>query len=126
MPASSQDLRQRVLDAVERKEGSIRQIARRFVVSLSFVVRLLQTRRRTGSIRPQPHGGGHPAVLTPGDLERLRELIRQRPDATLEECCQHLGASCSTMTISRALSQLGLPRKKKVPRAAEPDRPEVQ
>jgi len=126
MPAYSPDLRQRVLDAVERHEGSIRQIARRFVVSLSFVVRLLQTHRRTGSIRPKPHGGGHPAALTPEDLERLRELIRQRPDATLEECRQHLGASCSTMTISRALRRLGLPRKKKVPRAAEQDRPEVQ
>ena len=126
MPAYSQDLRQRVLDAVERKEGSIRQIARRFVVSLSFVVRLLQAHRRTGSIRPKPHGGGHPAALAPEDLERLRELIRRRPDATLEECRQHLGADCSTMTISRALSKLGLPRKKKVPRAADQDSPEVQ
>src|SRR3954451_13955722 len=126
MPAYSPDLRQRVLDAVERQEGSIRQIARRFVVSLSFVVRLLQTYRRTGSIRPKPHGGGHPAALTPEDLERLRELIQKRPDATLEECRQHLGASCSTMAISRALSRLGLPRKKKVPRAAEQGRPEAQ
>jgi transposase len=126
MLAYSQDLRQRVVDAVERKEGSIRQIARRFVVSLSFIVRLLQTRRRTGSIRPKPHGGGHPAALTPEDLERLRELIRQQPDATLEECRRHLGASCSLTTISRALSQLGLPRKKKVPRAREQDSPEVQ
>jgi transposase len=126
MPAYSQDLRQRVVDAVEREEGSIRQIARRFVVSLSFVVRLLQIHRRTGSIRPKPHGGGHPAALTPEDLERLRELIRHQPDATLEECRRHLGASCSLTTISRALSQLGLPRKKKVPRAREQDSPEVQ
>jgi transposase len=126
MPAYSQDLRQRVLDAVERNEGSIRQIAHRFVVSLSFVVRLLQTHRRTGSIRPKPHGGGHPPALTPEDRERLRELIRQRPDATLEECRHHIGASCSTMTISRTLSQMGLPRKKKVPRAREQSSPEVQ
>lgn len=126
MLAYSQDLRQRVVDAVERKEGSIRQIARRFVVSLSFVVRLLQIHRRTGSLRPKPHGGGHPAALTPEDLDRLRELIRQRPDATLEECRRHLGASCSLTTLSRALSQLGLPRKKKVPRAREQDSPEVQ
>ena len=32
-----------VLDAVERYEGSVCQIARRFVVSLSFLVRLLRT-----------------------------------------------------------------------------------
>src|SRR4051795_487532 len=126
MTPSSQDLRQRVLDTVRRGEGSSRQIARRFLVSVSFVTRLLRTHRDTDSLQPQPHGGGNPAVLTPEDLERLRELIRQQPDATLEECRQRLGVSCSLMTISRALSQLGLPRKKKVPRAQDQDSPEVQ
>src|SRR5262249_57932256 len=80
----------------------------------------------TGSIEPRPHGGGTSPALGPEDRDRLRELIRQQPDATLEECRRHLGASCSLMTISRALSQLGLPRKKKVPRAAEQGNPEVQ
>ena len=47
------------------------------------------------------------------------------PDATLEELRQRLGASCSAMTLSRALRKLGLPRKKKVPRAAEQDRPDI-
>src|SRR3954465_12978250 len=112
MTPYSQDLRQRVLDTVQRGEGSVRQIARRFLVSVSFVTRLLRTHRDTGSLEPKPHGGGKPPVLTPGDLERLRELIRQRTDATLEECRTHLDASCSLMTISRALSRLGLPRKK--------------
>jgi transposase len=126
MTPYSQDLRQRVLDTVRRGEGSLRQIARRFLVSVSFVTRLLRTHRDTGSLEPKPHGGGNPAVLTPEDLERLRELIRRQPDATLEECRQRLGASCSTLTIARALSRLGLPRQKKVPRAQEPDRPDVQ
>jgi transposase len=126
MTPYSQDLRKRILDTVQRGDGSLRQIARRFLVSVSFVTRLLRTHRSTGSLEPKPHGGGNPAALGPEDLERLRELIRQQPDATLEECRQRLGASCSTMTISRALRKLGLPRKKKVPRAQEQDRPEVQ
>ncbi len=126
MTAYSQDLRQRILDTVQRGEGSLRQIARRFLVSVSFVTRLLRTHRSTGSLEPKPHGGGNPAVLGPEDLERLREVIRQQPDATLEECRQRLGVSCSLMTLSRALRQLELPRKKKVPRAQEQDRPEVQ
>ena len=96
------------------------------LLSFSFVTRLLQLYRSTGSVEPRPHGGGNPAVLTPEDLRRLRELIGQHPDATLEECRTHLGASCSLMTLSRALSQLGLPRKKKIPRAAEQDSPEVR
>src|SRR4051794_7838163 len=126
MTPYSQDLRQRVLDTVQRGEGSLRQIARRFLVSVSFVTRLLRNHRNTGSLEPKPHGGGNPDVLTPEDLERLRELIRQQPDATLQECRQRLGVSCSLMTISRALGRLGLPRKKKVPRAQEQDRPDVQ
>src|SRR3954471_23678529 len=126
MTPYSQDLRQRIVATVQRGEGTIHQIAARFLVSISFVTRLLQLYRSTGSVEPRPHGGGHPAVLTPEDLQRLREFIRQQPDATLEECRTHLGASCSLMTISRALSQLGLPRKKKVPRAQEQDRPDVQ
>src|SRR3954451_17024452 len=126
MKAYSQDLRQRILDTVQRGDGTLGQIARRFLVSVSFITRLLQRHRSTGSLEPQPHGGGNPAVLSPEELEQLRELVRKQPDATLEELRQRLGASCSTMTISRALSKLGLPRKKKVPRAAEQDRPDVQ
>src|SRR3954469_18590309 len=122
----SQDLRKRILETVQRGDGSLRQIARRFLVSVSFVTRLLRLHRGTASLEPKPHGGGNPAVLGPEDLERLRELIRQQPDATLEELRQRLGAPCRTMTISRALRKLGLPRKKKVPRAQEQDRPEVQ
>ena len=126
MTPFSQDLRQRVLDTVQRGEESFRQIARRFLVSVSFVTDLVQLYRRTGSLQPKPHGGGNPPKLGPEDLERLRELVRQQPDATLEELQKRLGVACSIMTIARALDKLGLPRKKKIPRACEQDRPDVQ
>src|SRR4051794_28382908 len=126
MTPYSQDLRKRVLDTVGRGDGSLRQVARRFLVSISFVTRLLQLHRITGSVLPRRHGGGNPAALGPGDLERLRELVRKQPDATLEELRQRLGVSCSLMTLSRALRKLGLPRKKKIPRSQEQDRPDVQ
>src|SRR5262245_11184111 len=126
MTPYSQDLRRRIIDTVQRGDGTLSQIAERFLVSVSFVTRLLQLHRATGSLEPRPHGGGHPAVLTPEDIERLRQLIRDRPDATLDECREHLGSSGSLATISRALSRLGLPRKKKVPRAVEQDDPEVR
>jgi len=126
MTPYSRDLRQRIVDTVLSGDGTVGQVAERFLVSISFVTRLLQLYRTTGSVEPRPHGGGHPAVLTPEDLRRLRQLIRDRPDATLEECREHLGSACSLATISRALCRLGLPRKKKVPRAAEQDSPEIQ
>ena len=103
MKAYSQDLRKRIVDTVQRGEGSLRQIARRFLVSVSFVTRLLQLHRSTGALEPRPHGGGNPAVLGPQDLDQLRELVRRQADATLEELRQRLGVSCRLMTISRAL-----------------------
>src|SRR4051794_36286585 len=126
MKAISEDLRQRILDTVQRGDGSLCQIARRFLVSVSFITRLLQLHRSTGSLEPRPHGGGNPAVLSSEDLQQLRELVQRQPDATLEELRQRLGVSCSLMTISRALRKLGLPRKKKIPRSQEQDRPDVQ
>jgi transposase len=126
MSAYSQDLRQRVIDTVERGEGSLRQIARRFLVSLSFVTRLLRHHRETGSVEPKPHRGGRPPALGSADLERLRQLNREQPDATLEELRQRLGVDCSLMAISRALRKLKITRKKKDLHAQERDRPEVK
>ena len=49
MAPYSMDLRERVAAAVDHREGSQREIARRFRVSLSFLVGLLQRRREAGA-----------------------------------------------------------------------------
>jgi transposase len=126
MSALSRDLRQRIIDTVERGEGSLRRIAKRFLVSLSFVTRLLRHYRTTGSLEPNPHGGGRKPALGPAQRQRLRALLRQKPDATLEELRQQLGVDCSHMAIVRALQKLKITRKKKVLHAQEQDPPEVQ
>jgi transposase len=120
------DLRARIVKALERHEGSWRAIARRFQVSLSFVTRLVQRHRATGSYGPKPHGGGRPAALDAPARERLRRLVQEQPDATLEELAARVGVPCSRMAIVRALKKLGITRKKKVLHAEERDRPEVQ
>lgn len=122
----SLDLRERVLAAVENHEGSWRLIAHRFRVSLTFVARLLQRYRRTGNVRPQPHGGGHPAALDEAARRRLRRLVEQQPDATLDELRQRLGLRCSLMAVWRTLRELKITRKKKTLRHDEQDNPEVQ
>jgi transposase len=58
MQPLSNDLRKRILDAVDNKEGSRRELAVRFSVNTSTITRLLQLRRQTGSVEPRPHGGG--------------------------------------------------------------------
>jgi transposase len=124
--AYSQDLRTRIIATIERGEGSLRQIAQRFLVSLSFVTRLLHHYRTTGSLEPKPHGGGRQPALGPAQLKRLRALIKKTPDATLEELRRGLGVACSTMAIARAVRKLKITRKKKVLHAQERDSPEVQ
>jgi transposase len=122
----STDLRERVAAAVDHQEGSLREIARRFRVSLSFIVRLSQRRRDAGTIEPKPHGGGPPPALGPDDRERLAELIGEDPDATLEQLKRRGGFTCSLTTLWRALRQRDLTFKKKSLHASERDRPDVQ
>jgi transposase len=126
MKPLSNDLRQRILAAVDNREGSRRQLAARFSVNVSTLTRLLQLRRQTGSSQPRPHGGGIAPTLDHDASERLRGLVEQTPDATLEALGQGMGASGSVMIICRALQKLGLPLKKKSRHAAERDTPEVQ
>ncbi len=120
----SLDLRLRVAQAVDLHQGSFRQLARRFSVSVSFITRLLALRRQTGSLAPRPHQGGPPPLLGPQQLQHLQQLVADQPDAILEELAQPL--ACSPTTVWRALRQLKITRKKKVLRANERDRLDVQ
>ena len=97
----SNDLRERILKAIDNHEGSRRNLAARFCVNPSTVTRLLQPRRQTGSFDPRPHRGGVGPTLDHDALERLRALVEQTPDATLEDLRQRMGISGSVMIICR-------------------------
>jgi transposase len=106
------DLRERVVAACDRGEGTREQIAQRFCVSVAWVYKLLALRRRTGAIAPKPHGGGQKPAFAGDTAERLRKAVEDRPDATLEELREATGVACGTSAVFRALKRLGLPRKK--------------
>jgi transposase len=122
----SMDLRERVAAAVDNQEGSLREIARLFRVSLSFVVRLLQRRREADTLEPKPHGGGPSPALGPEDRQRLAELIREQHDATLKQLKERGGFTCSLKTLWLALRRQDLTFKKKSLHASEQDRPDVK
>jgi transposase len=88
----SMDLRTRVVQAYEHHEGTMRQLATTFRVSVSCVRRLLKPYRETGRVAPQPHGGGAPAKVDGGGLEVVQTLVHAAPDATLRELCQRFAA----------------------------------
>lgn len=125
MRPDSIDLRERVAAAVDQHEGSLREIARRFRVRLPFLTRWLRRRRHTGSLAPQPPGGGHPPAGEETDLERLSPWVPEQPDATRAELRQHLGGPGRNTAIGRALLKRNLSRQKKVWQAPERDPPKV-
>ena len=126
MKPYSNDLRESAAAAVDHHEGSLRQIARRFRIGLTTLSRWLRQRRQTGSLDPKPHGGGRPKAVDATHAERLQDLVRQQPDATLDELKAGLGLRCSRMAIFRALRWLRISRKKKVLHAQERDTPPVR
>lgn len=122
----SLDLRQKIKAALERGVGSQRAVAELFGVSLSFVERLLQRERATGSLAPLPHAGGPPRRLDGASEQVVRQRLEQQPDSTLDELveavAQQSGPSLSRATLGRAVRRLGLPRKKRpsTPQSATP------
>jgi transposase len=116
MASYSIDLRQKILLAYERRIGSQRALADIFGVSLSFVEKLLRRHRTTGAIAPKPHAGGQRPRLDGTAQVQLRQLVRDQPDATLEELCTRMAAMTdirvSVPTMCRLVQRLGLPRKK--------------
>jgi transposase len=119
MPAPlSLDLRQRIMSAYEAKEGSQRQLAQRFKVSLSFIRDLRRHYRQTGTIEPKPHGGGAVAKLESKHLPIIKTLVDNQPDALLEELCvrftEQTTVQVGTSTMHRAVQNLKLSVKKNV------------
>jgi transposase len=117
MPAPlSVDLRQRILDAYQAKEGSQRQLAERFKVSLSFIRDLMRHYRKTRTVQPKPHGGGAVAKLGKEHLPIVEALVNAQPDALLTELCerfaQQTGVEVSVATMQRAVCNLKLSVKK--------------
>jgi transposase len=118
MPAPlSVDLRQRVIAAYQAKEGSQRQLAKRFKVSLSFIRDLTRRYRETSTVEPKPHGGGAVAKLGVPQLPVAKALVEAQGDALLEELCERFaektGVNISVSTMHRAIQSLGLSVKKK-------------
>ena len=117
MKAYSTDLRQKIIEAYQRGHGTQHAIAELFGVSVSFVEKLLQRYRTTGTIAAKPHGGGQTRRLDAAGDQRIRSWIHEHPDLTLAELRiktrQELGVTLSLTTLWRILKRLGLTRKKR-------------
>ena len=117
--AYSQDLRDRII-AARDKGMKTKRVAELFHVSASWVRRVMQRRRDHGERSPRPRGG---ATIVKIDLDRLRQLVQEQPDATARELHQRLGIACSLSAVDMALRRAGLSFKKR--RSMQPSRIEL-
>lgn len=117
MRAYSQDLRERVAAAAALPHRSQGQVAAQFGVSVSFVAKLQQRHRLSGSLAAKPHSGGARPCLTPRAQKRALAQVARCPDTTLGELGTWLMGKClpaaSASTLCRLLARHGWGRKKK-------------
>lgn len=122
----SNDLRERLVRAVS---GGLSRnaAAKKFDVSVSAVIKLLQRWSAVGSYLPKQMGGYRKPLLA-AHADRLHELMTEQPDMSIAEVQRRLAAAeirVGQSAISRFLRQLGYTYKKTV-HAAEQDRPDVK
>jgi transposase len=116
----SQDLRDRVIDAVERGEMSRRAAARRYAISESVAIKWLERVERDGSREPVGHGGHRASKLMP-HREFLQAARAEKSDITLQALCDRLsaerGVKADTSMMSRFFRRIGVTFKKDPRRA---------
>lgn len=118
MKPYSEDLRIRVLQAYLNQQGSMRAIAARYEVSLSFVLALVKQYREKGSIEPKPRGGGQKLRVDDDGMDLLSQIIQEHPQATLQELCDHFAKASdiqlSIATMSRCVKRLQSKNKREI------------
>jgi transposase len=123
MKAYSLDLRERVLQAVDRGLSKS-EVARLFNVGRATVKRYLALRRATGFIAAKKSTGRPRLIALPAEPALVAQLT-ETPDATLAEHCttweQTQHGQVSVATMHRSILRAGWTRKKKTIKAAEQD-----
>jgi transposase len=110
-------LRERAVRAYEAGEGSYDEVAARFGVGSRTLQEWVALYRATGSVQPRPKSGGNPS---PVDVEVLEAVLRDRPDAIVDELRAvyndrvSKGARVHRSSILRALHRRGYVFKKNV------------
>ena len=121
----SMEYRRAVAAAYEQCESSL-EVAAQFHCSESWVRRLMQRYRVSGSLEALPIQLPNNYKLDDKDLALLAQLIADKPDLTLVELAAALPKPVSVTTVHRATKRLHLSFKKKTLHAAEQDRADVK
>ena len=114
MKAYSEDLRRKIMDAIERGMPKV-QAARTFGVGISTVKRYATKAHKGEPLEPGKAPGKRPK-MDERVSKLLEEDLKEHPFATLRERCEYVeaisGVSMSRSTMCRAISRIGSTRKK--------------
>lgn len=94
MRSYSLDLRERVVAAVEAKEGTWKEIAARFRLSVSWITKIRRQQKVLGTLAPQTYRCGRKPILSDDHRKQLAEMVRKTPDASLMQLRKQLGGDC--------------------------------
>ena len=112
----SVDLRERAVAAYRRGGRTMEEVAAEFSVCAKTLAHWLKLEDETGGLEPRPRGGGNFSAIQGEVLETLKDQVRIRPDATVQEHFAALVAltevHTSSSAVSRALRRQGLVLKK--------------
>jgi transposase len=115
MNAYSEDLRKKIVEAVEERGMPKIEAARTFGVGISSLKRYVATYREGRSLAPKKRPGSKPK-LDEGARKLLEVDLEERPAATLPQRREFLRQACgvevSDSTVCRVLKRLGWTRKK--------------
>jgi transposase len=113
----SDDLRRKLLEAYERNEGSLAELADRFSVSQGWAKKISAQRTRTGKRERQPGRlRGLASKITPELRQQLAEWIEAQSNLALAELQLRLWENCQVeVSVSRlwtVLQEMGMRLKK--------------
>jgi transposase len=110
------DLRRKLLYAHDQGEGTLEELAGRFLVSEAWAKKISAARNRTGQAERVPHHPGRKPHADAKAQQKIRAWFVQQPDLTLAEVQQKLhgeaGVTLSLPQIWHLLRKLGLRLKK--------------
>lgn len=107
----SMDFRRRVMELYDQGHETA-EVCAMMGCCPAWARRLKQRRGESGSIEPRQPKRPDQRTYDDADEQKIRQLIQEKPDATLAEVVEALGKPAHRCTASRTLERLGLPRKK--------------
>lgn len=108
----SDDLRQRVMQAIELDGLKKIEVSQLFGISRNTINLWCQRKAETGDVKPKPRQASqHNGRIS--DWDQFRAFVKQHGDKTQTEMAQLWEGEISQRTISRALRKIGHTRKKK-------------